>query len=238
MKYCLKFLLLLVTSLMTETAPCQSLALGQLIQFNKQDGLTVNNYLINKGWVFESHQQLPSDSSAGTMWVYVTPNKKQTAQLERYVKEGYHGRINYATSSYATFEAIRQQALGYKMELVSEAVNGDAITNRYRGVTYDLWLSVSKPASQPTTTWYSLELSNHGLVKVFISLDGKEPELRWVSESSLSALPPLSPLQDSIIALVKRRGGEVIPASGVPDVSKDTPNRSLNHNTKGRKNRH
>jgi hypothetical protein len=176
----------LFLSLSVNRVSCaQVLNLDQLISLRAKSSIEIDAYLVAKGWRF-AQAEVPNDSTQASFWIYNDAHQHRLAEFVYRKSGNQFPEALYSTSNRTTFDAIRNKVRAYKMEFQGEQNEKGAIWSFFRGVTYDVNLAVATPAKAAYTTWYTIAVQPHGMIRAYRDDgDGKMTPV-WINSSYLN----------------------------------------------------
>ena len=135
----MKYLITLILLLSFETSKAQSLTLDQLVNLQTKDLEYVNEFLLNRGWRFDSSVAETDDRMGRAVWAF----GKSEFDTERAVgwfnliySPGYESTITYQIHNKNFYSLIKNRITALGMKLVASEILDDGLLSVYTGQRY------------------------------------------------------------------------------------------------------
>lgn len=118
----------------------QSLSLDKLINIQKKEVEEVNDFLINKGWEFNSSNSSEDEFMRRVGWAFGknSYNDNAIAWLSIMYLDKTANIVRYLTWNKNVYSSIKLKALEYKMNVINSNVKSNSIRTDYGGKNYVL----------------------------------------------------------------------------------------------------
>jgi hypothetical protein len=135
----------------------QHLSLDDLIKFQKQTVVEINNTLLPKGWFFAESEPETDTTYGVSIWDYPDQYSSNlvTGSLNYKFARNVSNRIEYFSSSKTTFSKIQEKIKSFGMILFNSFTGDNYIISDYRGKNYILRITFYSKTNQ---TIYKYEL--------------------------------------------------------------------------------
>lgn len=135
----MKYFFALIVLLTFQNVNAQSLTLDQLVNLQAKDLEYVNEFLLNRGWRFDSSVAETEDSMGTAIWAF----GKSEYDTERAVgwfrllySPGYESSIKYQIHSKNYYTLIKNRITSLGMKLVNSEILDEGLLSVYVGQKY------------------------------------------------------------------------------------------------------
>ena len=152
----MKYLITLIILLSFENSKAQSLTLDQLVNLQTKDLEYINEFLLNRGWRFNSSVAETDDRMGRAIWAFGKSEfdtEKAVGWFDLIYSPGYESAITYQIHNKSYYSLIKNRITALGMKQVASEILDDGLYSVYVGQKYAVKI-VSSSSSEETTPKY------------------------------------------------------------------------------------
>lgn len=135
----MKYIFTLAFLLIVQTIHAQNLSLDQLVSLQSKDLEYINEYLVSRGWQFDSSEAETEEDMGRAIWAYGKSDfepEKATAWFNLIYSPGYESTILYQTHNKSQYTLIKNRIAALGMKLFRSQIVEDGLISVYLGKNY------------------------------------------------------------------------------------------------------
>lgn len=135
----MKYILTLSFLILIQTIQAQILSLDQLVNLQTKDLEYVNEFLVSRGWQFDSSEAETDEDMGKAIWGYGKSDfdpEKAVAWFYLIYSPGYESVIRYQTHNKSHYTSIKNRIAALGMKLVDSQIVDDGLYSVYLGKNY------------------------------------------------------------------------------------------------------
>lgn len=152
----MKYLFTLFILISCQSSIAQSLTLDQLVNLQTKDLEYVNEFLLNKGWRFDSSEAETDETMGIAIWAFGKSEfdtEKAVGWFRLMYSPGYQSSIMYQIHSKSYYTLIKNRITGLGMKLVASEILDDGLFSVYVGQKYAVKI-ISSSSSEEVVPKY------------------------------------------------------------------------------------
>ncbi len=152
----MKYIFTLAFLLIVQTIQAQNLSLDQLVSLQTKDLEYVNEFLVSRGWQFDSSQAETDDKMGRAVWAHGKSNfdpEIAEAWFDLVYSPGYESTIRYQTHNKTQYTVIKNRMAALGMKLLSSEIVEDGLLSVYLGNYFAIKITSSSSRDSAVATY-------------------------------------------------------------------------------------